>query len=74
MKNHFGSLSIWWTRRFSEFGWVLLFMTTIIAWPQTIKLGDPFPEISLPEVRDGQPMSVTDFRGRKVLLHVFASW
>ena len=28
-------------------------------------------QLSLP---DGQPVSIADFRGEKVVLHVFASW
>ena len=37
-------------------------------------VGEPFPEIVLPSVADGSPMSLSAFRGRKVVLHVFASW
>jgi hypothetical protein len=40
----------------------------------SLKVGEPFPAIALPSARDGQPMSVNDFRGRKLLLHLFASW
>ena len=36
--------------------------------------GDVFPEIRLPSLKDGSPMSVADFRGRKLVLHIFASW
>lgn len=39
-----------------------------------IKPGDLFPPIVLPSLRDGKPISVADFRGKKVLLHIFASW
>jgi hypothetical protein len=38
-----------------------------------IEVGKPFPNIVLPTL-DGRPMSMADFRGQKVLLHVFASW
>lgn len=44
------------------------------AAPPRIEVGQPFPEIVLPSLEDGAPMSIADFRGRKVLLHVFASW
>ena len=37
-------------------------------------VGTPFPTISLPSLEDGRPMSIADFRGQKVILHVFASW
>jgi len=39
-----------------------------------IEVGSPFPEIVLPAAEDGRPRSIADFRGRKVILHVFASW
>ena len=40
----------------------------------SLEVGEPFPVIALPSAKDGQPMSVNDFRGRKLLLHLFASW
>jgi len=39
-----------------------------------IRKGEPFPAIVLPTMADGSPASITDFRGTKVVLHVFASW
>ena len=36
--------------------------------------GEPFPDIVLPSAEDGRPMSLADYRGKKVVLHVFASW
>jgi len=36
--------------------------------------GEPFPEIAFPALEDGTAMSIRDFRGEKVVLHVFASW
>jgi len=36
--------------------------------------GKPFPSIVLPALDDGRPTSLADFRGEKVVLHVFASW
>ena len=39
-----------------------------------IEVGQPFPDLVLPSINDGQPMSITDFRGQKIVLHVFASW
>jgi len=38
-----------------------------------LKAGQAFPEISLPSL-DGPELSIADFRGRKIALHVFASW
>jgi len=39
-----------------------------------LKVGEPFPGIVLPTIDDGSAMSLADFRGQKVLLHIFASW
>lgn len=39
-----------------------------------IEDGKPFPAIAFPSLDGGTPMSIADFRGKKVLLHVFASW
>jgi hypothetical protein len=36
--------------------------------------GQQFPEVVLPSLKDGQPMSITEFRGKKLILQVFASW
>jgi hypothetical protein len=35
--------------------------------------GEAFPDLRLPTL-DGGVASIADYRGRKVLLHVFASW
>ena len=39
-----------------------------------IEEGLAFPDLTLPAIADGRPRSIADFRGRKVVLHVFASW
>jgi len=39
-----------------------------------IEEGRPFPGLTLPSMTDGSPMSMAEFRGKKVVLHVFASW
>jgi hypothetical protein len=39
-----------------------------------IAVGQPLPALPLPDAADGRPRSIADFRGHKVLLHVFASW
>jgi len=44
------------------------------AEPPVIEIGKPFPAIALPSMIGGEPMSIADFRGRKVILHIFASW
>ena len=38
-----------------------------------LEVVDEFPEIVLPSL-DGEPMSISSFRGTKVALHVWASW
>ena len=42
--------------------------------PASPQPGDPFPVLTLPSLRDAQPASVAQFRGRKLLVHQFASW
>ena len=37
-------------------------------------VGDLFPDLAFPALEDGTPTRLSDFRGRKVMLHVFASW
>lgn len=39
-----------------------------------VQVGEPFPVLELPRLADGQPDSLANYRGQKVLLHVFASW
>ena len=39
-----------------------------------IEVGKPFPNLILPSLEDGRPASIVQFRGKKTLLHVFASW
>ena len=56
---------------------VLLLSTASMAVadePPSFEVGWPFPDIALPSMDDGTPMSIADFRGEKVVLHVFASW
>ena len=43
--------------------------------PPVIEVGKPFPILPLPLVGDpGTHRSLEDFRGRKLVLHLFASW
>lgn len=37
-------------------------------------LGQVHPDFTLPRLGDGEPVSLSQFRGRKVLLVHFASW
>ena len=36
--------------------------------------GKPFPELVFPLLKDGSAASLTQLRGQKVVLHIFASW
>jgi hypothetical protein len=36
--------------------------------------GEKFPTTVFPSVVVGRPGSVADFRGKKLILHIFASW
>ena len=38
------------------------------------QVGRPHPEVTLPSLAGGAPVSLSQFRGRKVLLIHFASW
>ncbi len=37
-------------------------------------VGREYPDFTLPQISDGKPVSLSQFRGRKVLLIHFASW
>jgi len=39
-----------------------------------VEVGLAFPSITLPLLKDGSPASIADFRGEKIIMHVFASW
>jgi hypothetical protein len=54
---------------------LLSFMSAARATPRhPFVEGEPFPSLILPGLKDGRPVSLTEFRGRKLVLHVFASW
>jgi hypothetical protein len=38
------------------------------------KVGERHPDFTLPAIGDRRPVSLSDFRGKKVLLIQFASW
>ncbi len=38
------------------------------------KVGEAFPDVLLPSLEDGRPGSIADFRGQKLILHIWASW
>jgi len=38
------------------------------------RVGQTFPTTVFPSLDGGHPRSVADFRGKKLILHIFASW
>ncbi len=38
------------------------------------RVGEPFPRLVLPSLEDGSPLSVASFPGKKLVLHIWASW
>jgi hypothetical protein len=38
------------------------------------RVGERFPELVFPALDGARPVSLAEYRGRKVLLHIFASW
>lgn len=42
--------------------------------PKGFNPGDIFPTMALPSAADGHPVSVAEFRGKKVIVNIFASW
>ena len=56
---------------------ILLAMATSQAEAQLpasgFETGEPFPDLVLATL-DGEPASLTQYRGKKVVLHIFASW
>ncbi len=44
------------------------------ARPYAPKVGQRHPDFTLPRIDDRGPVSLSDFRGKRVLLIQFASW
>ncbi|HZP49360.1 MAG TPA: hypothetical protein VFB07_12530 [Vicinamibacterales bacterium] len=42
--------------------------------PTGFNPGEAFPTIALPSAVDGRPTSVAEFRGKKLIVNIFASW
>lgn len=48
--------------------------TKLAAFPEVkIAEGEAWPGFYLPDL-DGNALSVQDYRGKKIVLHIFASW
>ncbi len=56
---------------------LMTLLTTVMparsAQPRLV-VGEPFPTLALPSITDGEARSIAEFRGQKLLLHIFASW
>jgi len=53
---------------------IFLALTTTGAAAHDLEVGKPFPDLLLPSLDGGAPASVADFRGQKLVLHLWASW
>jgi hypothetical protein len=42
--------------------------------PQGFNVGEAFPTFALPSAAGGPPVSVAEFRGKKLIVNIFASW
>jgi hypothetical protein len=56
------------------FGSLCFFATPSGAASYSPSVGQAHPEFILPDIASGEPVSLSQFRGRKVLLVHFASW
>ncbi len=54
-------------------GLALTLAAGLVADDMSIKVDEPFPNLVL-RTLDGELKTISDFRGTKVVLHVFASW
>ena len=58
----------------------LLVAILVLVAPQSVKaqpkfkVGDSFPNLQLPSLHTGVADSIENYRGQKLILHVFASW
>lgn len=60
--------------RRTSFALVFLLMAVSATQASPFRVGEPVPELTLPSLSDGSPLSLSDFRGKRVMLHVWASW
>jgi len=51
---------------------VLFILFTIMS--HAFEKKSSFPQYSFPALENGKPVSIHDYWGEKVVLHVFASW
>jgi hypothetical protein len=60
------------TRFFRSISLGVFFMLSLML--HGFENGVAFPKQAFPSLQDGEPISISDYRGEKVVLHVFASW
>ena len=58
----------------ATFGMLLGSPSRASAAPYAPKVGQRHPDFTLPTIGDRAPVSLSNFRGKKVLLIQFASW
>jgi len=56
------------------FGSIFFFAEPSYADGYSPRVGQVHPDFTLPDITDREPVSLSQFRGRKVLLVHFASW
>jgi hypothetical protein len=64
-------------RRIAVFPVMAILLAVVMpvqAAPYAPKVGQRHPDFTLPDIATGKPVSLSDFRGKKVLLIQFASW
>ncbi len=54
--------------------WISYVALLLAVQSAPFEVGRPVPALTLPSITDGKPMSLAEFRGQKVMLHVWASW
>ena len=52
----------------------LLVCSAPLGFAQNLPVGEPFPSFALPSLATGEAVSISDYRGKKLVLHVWASW
>jgi len=64
------------SRSFALASLIVLFLQAALASAGGYRprVGDCHPDFELPRIDGGAPVSLSDFRGKKVLLIHFASW
>jgi len=54
--------------------WGITFGTGAATDVLALKVGEAFPLVLLPSLEDGEPVSIAEFKGDKLVLHIWASW